>query len=84
MQDYVVHPSFTNGTNNHFMNGEWDKEITGYWVAKYAAGFQTSATDASNAILETSTTGSDSTSLNRDYSFFPYTSDPFFQRGFVA
>ena len=44
MSDYVVHPSFTdgseNGKNNHYMNGEWDKEIAGYWVAKYAAGFQ--------------------------------------------
>ena len=44
MSAYVVHPSFTdgseNGKNNHYMNGEWDKEIAGYWVAKYAAGFQ--------------------------------------------
>ena len=44
MSAYVVHPSFTdgssNGKNNNYMNGEWDKEIAGYWVAKYAAGFQ--------------------------------------------
>ena len=44
MSAYVVHPSFTdgseNGKNNHYMNGEWDKEISGYWVAKYPAGFQ--------------------------------------------
>ena len=40
MTDYVVHPSFTNGTANNFMNGEWDSEIPGFWVAKYAAGFQ--------------------------------------------
>ena len=44
MSAFVVHPSFTdgseNGKNNHYMNGEWDKEIAGYWVAKYAAGFQ--------------------------------------------
>ena len=44
MSTYVVHPSFTdgseNGKNNHYMNGEWDKEIPGYWVAKYTAGFQ--------------------------------------------
>ena len=49
MQDYVVHPSFTNGTSNHFMNGEWRNNIAGYWVAKYAAGFQASTTDASDA-----------------------------------
>ena len=44
MSAYIVHPSFTdgseNGKNNHYMNGEWDKEISGYWVAKYPAGFQ--------------------------------------------
>ena len=58
MQDYVVHPSFTNGSKTAeqiangaipFGNGEWDKEITGYWVAKYAAGFQASTTDANDA-----------------------------------
>ena len=49
MQDYVVHPSFTNGTSNHFMNGEWRDNVAGYWVAKYAAGFQASTTDASDA-----------------------------------
>ena len=35
-----VHPAFRNGTATHFMNGEWDSEIPGFWVAKYAAGFQ--------------------------------------------
>ena len=49
MQDYVVHPSFVNGTSTHYMNGEWKDNITGYWVAKYAAGFQASTTDASDA-----------------------------------
>ena len=39
--DYTyVHPAFRNGTATHFMNGEWDREIPGFWVAKYAAGFQ--------------------------------------------
>ena len=39
--DYTyIHPAFTNGTKNNFKNGEWDKEIPGFWVAKYAAGFQ--------------------------------------------
>ena len=49
MQDYVVHPSFTNGKANNYMNGEWRDNIAGYWVAKYAAGFQASTTDASDA-----------------------------------
>ena len=39
--DYTyIHPAFTNGTKNNFKNGEWDKEIPGFWVTKYAAGFQ--------------------------------------------
>ena len=39
--DYTyVHPAFRNGTATHFMNGEWDSEIPGFWVAKYSAGFQ--------------------------------------------
>ena len=35
MSDFVIHPSFVNGTANNFANGEWDSEIGGYWVAKY-------------------------------------------------
>ena len=32
--DYTyIHPAFTNGTKNNFKNGEWDKEIPGFWVA---------------------------------------------------
>ena len=49
MQDYVVHPSFVNGTSTHYMNGEWKDNIAGYWVAKYTAGFQASTTDVSDA-----------------------------------
>ena len=58
MQDFVVHPSFTDGNKTAeeiangeipFGNGEWRKNIAGYWVAKYAAGFQASTTDASDA-----------------------------------
>ncbi len=49
MDDFVVHPSFTDGSKTAeeiengaipFGNGEWDDEIPGFWVAKYAAGFQ--------------------------------------------
>ena len=52
--DYTyIHPSFRDGRSNNYMNGEWDKEISGFWVAKYAAGFQantTSETDATTVI----------------------------------
>ena len=58
MSAYVVHPSFTdgseNGKNNHYMNGEWDKEISGYWVAKYVAGFQecTQTVESDGTVIE--------------------------------
>ena len=34
-KSYIVHPAFKNGTDNSFKNGEWDKELSGIWVAKY-------------------------------------------------
>ena len=57
MDDFVVHPSFTNGTANNFMNGEWDSEIPGFWVAKYAAGFQecTQTVESDGTIIEPTT-----------------------------
>lgn len=36
MDDFVVHPAFVGNVEN----GGWDKDIEGFWVAKYAAGFQ--------------------------------------------
>jgi len=36
---YIVHPAFKDGTANGFANGEWDEEITGFWVAKFEAGY---------------------------------------------
>jgi len=51
MTDYVVHPSFINGTANDFANGEWDKELSGFWVAKYVAGFQASSIDTSGNLI---------------------------------
>lgn len=41
-EGYKVHPSFTNGASANYANGEWNEEIEGFWVAKYAAGFQSS------------------------------------------
>ena len=55
--DYTyIHPAFTNGTKNNFKNGEWDKEIPGFWVAKYAAGFQECTQKITNgSIIEPTT-----------------------------
>ena len=93
MQDYVVHPSFTNGTSNHFMNGEWNDDVEGYWVAKYAAGFQASTTDASDATKVvngndtivysnknyTTSNGYKSNALSQDLSTLPKMSYPVFK-----
>ena len=43
--EYVVHPSFTNDVNL----GGWDRELTGYWVAKFEAGFSGTAGDPNSA-----------------------------------
>ena len=36
---YTVHPAFTDESNIKFANGGWDKELTGIWIAKFAAGY---------------------------------------------
>lgn len=51
---YKVAPAFQNGVSNGFQNGEWDKEITGFWVAKYEATIKTvSSTNVPQSILST-------------------------------
>ena len=51
MTDYVVHPAFTDGTSNNFKNGEWDKEVSGFWVSKYEAGYQANMITNNNGTL---------------------------------
>ena len=76
MSAYVVHPSFTdgsaNGKNNNFMNGEWDKEISGYWVAKYPAGFQANTITNNNGTLSTTISNSSDTVVysNKNYTSY--------------
>lgn len=41
MKYYVVHPAFKNG-NGNYNNGEWDKDISGFWVAKYESSMEKS------------------------------------------
>ena len=36
---YIIHPAFKDGRGN-YANGEWNKELTGFWMAKFQAGFQ--------------------------------------------
>ncbi|MCI9275258.1 MAG: hypothetical protein HFJ24_04610 [Clostridia bacterium] len=57
---YTLHPAFLDGTANGFSNGEWDKDIAGFWVAKYPAGWQNGqgtslgSVDMSNIAYQTS------------------------------
>ena len=85
MNDFVVHPSFTDGSKTKeeiangaipFGKGEWDSEIPGFWVAKYAAGFQecTQTVSSSGTVTEPTTnlanvkySNSKYTSYNKSY-----------------
>ncbi len=58
MTDYVVHPAFTDGTSNNFKNGEWDKEVSGFWVAKYEAGYQANTITDTDGTLSTTISNS--------------------------
>ena len=42
IQDYTVHPAFTNESTVGFANGGWDEELSGIWVAKFEAGYASS------------------------------------------
>lgn len=35
--NWNVHPAFTDGSENDYANGGWDRELTGFWVAKFEA-----------------------------------------------
>lgn len=41
--NWNVHPAFCDGTKNNYANGEWDKDITGIWVAKFEASSENQA-----------------------------------------
>ena len=50
-KEYIVHPAFTNESSINYANGGWDKELTGIWVAKFAAGY---ASGNNNALVKAS------------------------------
>ena len=45
-QGYRVHPAFEDGSEIGYPNGEWKEKITGFWIAKFEAGYQ----DAEKAV----------------------------------
>ncbi len=43
--EYIVHPAFTNESDIQYVNGGWDNEIRGIWVAKFEAGYASGNND---------------------------------------
>ena len=72
MTDYVVHPAFRDGTSNNFMNGEWDEEVSGFWVAKYEAGYQANTITDNNGTLSTTISNSGDTVVYSDLNYTSY------------
>ena len=72
MNDYVVHPAFRNGTSNNFMNGEWDEEVSGFWVAKYEAGYQANTITDNNGTLSTEISNADDEVIYSDLKYTSY------------
>ncbi len=77
MTDYVVHPAFRNGTSNNFMNGEWDEEVSGFWVAKYEAGYQANTITNDNGTLSTTISNADDEVRYSDLKYTSYYSEPY-------
>ena len=47
-EDFVVHPCFTNGATTGYSNGEYNRELTGIWVAKFEASSSTTTEENPN------------------------------------
>lgn len=61
-----IHPAFRDGSSTHFMNGEWDSELPGFWVAKFPAGYQQNTITDSNGTLSTTISNSGDTLVLSD------------------
>ena len=46
---YIVHPAFTDESENGYANGGWDEEIPGFWIAKFEAGYEGEANNPNSA-----------------------------------
>ncbi len=81
--DYTyVHPAFRNGTATYFMNGEWDSEIPGFWVAKYSAGFQqcSQTLNSNGTVTEPTTDVSKVVYSNSSYTSFNFATNALEQK----
>jgi len=68
MTAYVVHPAF--GTDKN--NGGWTKNLKGFWVAKYPAGFQKNTITDKNGTLTVEISNSSDTVVNSGKQYTSY------------
>jgi len=61
---YTVHPAFTDESEINYVNGGWDKELTGIWVAKFEAGYATDKNVVASKINVPSTVNYTQTQVN--------------------
>ena len=55
--NWIVHPAFTDGSENDYAEGGWDRELAGFWVAKFeASGVDEDGSAVGVASKSTSTT----------------------------
>ncbi len=50
--NWNIHPAFRDGRNNNYVNGEWNAEIEGIWVAKFEASHSDARFNEDGAIIE--------------------------------
>ena len=53
--EYIIHPAFTDESGNGYANGGWDKEIAGFWVAKYEMSMENGS--GANVVTSNATIG---------------------------
>lgn len=57
-EGYIIHPAFTDERSSNFINGGWDSNISGFWMAKFEMSMEengshveTSSSDIGNTII---------------------------------
>ena len=58
---YIIHPAFTNESSTNYANGGWNKDISGFWAAKFEMSMEengvhveTSSSDIGNQAISSS------------------------------
>ena len=53
--NWIIHPVFTDGSKNNYAEGGWDRELNGFWVAKFEASGVENGQAVGNASESSST-----------------------------